>query len=81
MKADSFEACGLMEPFTNKAKGKWYNDKGAGISWSATMGRKVLGAGGEILWTHPEKKREDVPTSGWVYWDGTPAAICVEGTS
>ncbi|CAE7216954.1 unnamed protein product [Symbiodinium sp. CCMP2592] len=75
------EACGLMEPFTRKAKGKWYNDKGAGISWSATMGRKVLGAGGEILWTHPEKKREDVPTSGWVYWDGTPAAICVEGTS
>ncbi|CAE7432066.1 unnamed protein product [Symbiodinium sp. CCMP2592] len=79
--AESFEACGLMEPFTNKAKGKWYNDKGAGISWSATMGWKVLGAGGEILWTHPEKQREDVPTSGWVYWDGTPGAICVEGTS
>ncbi|CAE7466606.1 unnamed protein product [Symbiodinium sp. CCMP2592] len=79
--ADSFETCGLNEPFTSKAKGKWYNDKGAGISWSTTMGWKILGAGGEILWTHSDKKKVDVPTSGWVYWDGTAAAICVEGTS
>ncbi|CAE7679073.1 unnamed protein product [Symbiodinium sp. CCMP2592] len=97
--AESFEALELHQEFEKKNSSKWYNDKGAGVSWSSSMGWKILGAegarglyarfrapilfhhlAGQIMWVHPNKKSSTVPTSGWKFWDGTAATICVAGT-
>ncbi|CAE7271351.1 unnamed protein product [Symbiodinium sp. CCMP2592] len=85
VEADVVERLQLHTDFSKSGRGKYKNDEGTTISWSAKMGWKILSVG-DMYFKHPDVQAMNVPASpgGWLYWnddvgDFKASVICLEG--